>query len=137
MRTLILAGVSAVALTFGGIGMTYAASSNSNWQSNGSSGSSQSQMSSQSPQAESSISHNQMKQVQEKLKSEGLYKGQVDGIDGPQTKQALEQYQKQQNLQQTGSLDHQTLDKLGLSETQGSGSSMPPSHSGAGSQNNH
>jgi peptidoglycan hydrolase-like protein with peptidoglycan-binding domain len=77
-----------------------------------------------------------MKQVQEKLKSEGLYKGQVDGIAGPETKQALEQFQKQQSLQQTGSLDQQTLDKLGVSQTEGSGSSMPPSRSGAGSQNN-
>jgi len=132
MRTLVLAGVSAIALTFGGVGMTYAAGSGAGY----SNGSGSSQASSGSAQAESTISHDQMKQVQEKLKSEGLYKGQVDGIAGPETKQALEQFQKQQSLQQTGSLDQQTLDKLGVNQTEGSGSSMPPSQPGAGSQNN-
>lgn len=136
MRTLVLAGVSAIALTFGGIGVTYAAGSNGQYGT--SSDSSSSQMSSGSSQARSNVSSSEMKQVQEKLKSEGLYKGQIDGIEGPETKQALEQYQKQQNLQQTGSLDQETLDKLGVSQTEGSGSSMPPSssQSESGSHNN-
>jgi peptidoglycan DL-endopeptidase LytE len=66
----------------------------------------------------------EVKEVQQKLKSESLYKGNVDGILGPETQQALKQFQKKNNLQQTGRLDDQTEQKLGIAEQ--SGSSMPP-----------
>lgn len=66
----------------------------------------------------------EVKEVQQKLKSENLYKGNVDGIIGPETQQALKQFQKKNNLQQTGRLDDQTAQKLGIAEQ--SGSSMPP-----------
>jgi peptidoglycan hydrolase-like protein with peptidoglycan-binding domain len=76
-----------------------------------------------------------MMQVQQKLKSEGLYTGPVDGKEGPKTEQALKEFQQKNGLPQTGQLDQQTESKLGLSESSGasSGSSMAPT----GSSNHH
>jgi peptidoglycan hydrolase-like protein with peptidoglycan-binding domain len=54
----------------------------------------------------------QMKQAQTELKSQGLYNGQVDGKGGPHTKAALTAYQKEKGLQQTGTLDQQTMNSL-------------------------
>lgn len=69
-------------------------------------------------------------QAQHKLKTEGLYKGKIDGIDGPKTQAALKQFQSKNGLQQTGQLDRQTEQLLGLNMTgagtEGSGSSVPP-----------
>ena len=66
-------------------------------------------------------------QAQEKLKSEHLYQGAVDGVLGPETEQALKGYQQKSGLQQTGRLDRQTAQKLGISES--SGSTVPPATS--------
>jgi peptidoglycan hydrolase-like protein with peptidoglycan-binding domain len=107
MRNVIIAGVSALAL-----GLSSAAFAISP---NGPSG--------QGQQTETM-------QAQHKLQAEGLYKGKVDGIDGPKTQAALRQFQGKNGLQQTGRLDRQTEQKLGLNTagaaTQGSGSSVPP-----------
>ena len=40
--------------------------------------------------------------------------GAIDGIMDPRTQQAVRDYQKQQNLPQTGQLDAATLQKLGV-----------------------
>jgi peptidoglycan hydrolase-like protein with peptidoglycan-binding domain len=71
----------------------------------------------------------QVKQVQAELKSQGLYKGRVDGEAGKQTMAALSSYQKSKGLQPTGKIDQQTLDSLSGS----SGSSGSDSMGGAGS----
>jgi len=69
-------------------------------------------------------------QTQNKLSAEGLYKGKIDGINGPEMQTALRQFQDENGLQQTGRLDFQTAQKLGLNTAgianQGSGSSVPP-----------
>src|SRR6185437_16251772 len=54
----------------------------------------------------------QVKQAQTELKGEGLYKGKVDGKEGPQTMAALNAYQKEKGLQQTGTLDQRTMNSL-------------------------
>jgi peptidoglycan hydrolase-like protein with peptidoglycan-binding domain len=54
----------------------------------------------------------QVKQAQTELKSQGLYKGKIDGDAGPQTMKSLRAYQKEKGLQQTGMLDEQTMDSL-------------------------
>ena len=59
-----------------------------------------------------SMSADQVKQAQQKLKGDGDYMGQVDGKFGPKTAQAVKQYQKKNGLQQTGRLDRDTLGKL-------------------------
>jgi peptidoglycan hydrolase-like protein with peptidoglycan-binding domain len=88
------------------------------------------------------LSKQQLMQVQQQLKTAGLYKGRIDGMMGPETKQAVQQFQQQNGLQQTGTLDQQTLSALNNKGTNGSGASMAPgtqpSNAGAtGSETTH
>ena len=138
MRTLILAGVSAIALALGGA--AHAAGSSSAGSGTTHNPTSMSSGSSSQAGHAMNASSSEIKQAQQTLKSDGLYKGQVDGIDGPETKQALEQFQKKNGLKQTGSLDQKTMAKLngGSGQAVGAGSSTPPasgSMSGSGSSN--
>jgi len=55
-----------------------------------------------------------VRQVQEALKAQGHDPGPVDGVMGPQTQEALRDYQHSQNLTETGRLDPQTAGKLGV-----------------------
>ena len=106
MRKTIIAGVSAVALSFAGSAFAIAPHG-------------------QSGQA----GQNQIMQAQQKLSAQGIYQGKVDGIDGPQTQAALRQFQGKNGLQQTGRLDRKTEQKLGLNAagaSEGYGSSTPP-----------
>ena len=59
-----------------------------------------------------------VRQVQEALKAQGHDPGPIDGVMGPQTKEALRAYQRSQNLTETGRLDSQTAEKLGVSTSQ-------------------
>ncbi|HZU91570.1 MAG TPA: peptidoglycan-binding protein [Stellaceae bacterium] len=72
------------------------------------------------------LSKQQLMQVQRQLKEAGLYKGRVDGMMGPETKQAIQAFQQQNGLQQTGTLDQQTLSALNNKGANGSGASMAP-----------
>lgn len=84
----------------------------------------------QAPKA-SSASHGAMhatssakvKKAQQALQEAGLYKGKVDGKFGPQTKNAVKQFQKENGLKQTARLDSATMKKL--TEAGGAGGSMP------------
>jgi peptidoglycan hydrolase-like protein with peptidoglycan-binding domain len=60
----------------------------------------------------SRTSPSQVLQAQQELKSQGLYRGAIDGVVGPETQTAVSQFQKQQGLPQTAQLDQQTLDRL-------------------------
>lgn len=64
--------------------------------------------------------------AQLELRNMGLYKGSLDGIVGPETKRALAQFQKDYGLQQTATLDPQTMDALTGNPGIGQGSSTPP-----------
>jgi peptidoglycan hydrolase-like protein with peptidoglycan-binding domain len=88
-----------------------------------------------------------VKQVQQQLSDKGLSPGPVDGVMGPKTRDALKQFQQQQGMTASGSLDQQTLTALGV-DASGSGatsgssssgsmdnSSSPPSGSSSGSMN--
>ena len=55
-----------------------------------------------------------VRQVQEALKAQGHDPGSVDGVMGPQTQEAIRAYQRSQNLTETGRLDAQTSEKLGV-----------------------
>lgn len=66
----------------------------------------------------------EIRQAQEKLQDEGLYHGKVDGRMGPETQQALRQYQQKNNLRATATLDQETMNHL-LGPGGGQGSSMP------------
>jgi peptidoglycan hydrolase-like protein with peptidoglycan-binding domain len=45
----------------------------------------------------------------------GYYKGEVDGLLGPLTRDALTAYQADNGLPQTAAIDQPTLDSLGMS----------------------
>ena len=55
-----------------------------------------------------------VKRVQEALKTQGHDPGPIDGVMGPQTQEALRAYQRSQNLTETGRLDPETSEKLGV-----------------------
>jgi len=77
------------------------------------------------------MSADTIKQAQTELKQQGLYDGAVDGKLGPKTKSAVSQYQKQQGLKQTASLDHETMSRLSGGSSSGSKSSGSSSGSNA------
>jgi Putative peptidoglycan binding domain len=51
---------------------------------------------------------------QQALKDKGIDPGPIDGINGPQTRRALHEFQAKQNLAEDGKLGPQTRDALGL-----------------------
>jgi hypothetical protein len=55
-----------------------------------------------------------IRQVQERLRTAGLLPGPADGRLGPQTQQALRQYQRTKGLHVTGELDTKTLKALDI-----------------------
>ena len=57
-----------------------------------------------------------VKKVQETLRDKGYNPGPIDGVSGPQTRGAISQYQKSENLPVTGHLDAQTAGKLGVEQ---------------------
>ncbi|HTV46303.1 MAG TPA: peptidoglycan-binding domain-containing protein [Stellaceae bacterium] len=67
-----------------------------------------------------SISPATIQNAQQKLKSQGLYHGAIDGRMGPATRTALSHYQRKEGLPRTAMLDRQTLKRL----LPGSGSGM-------------
>ena len=75
---------------------------------------------------------NDIRWAQVQLRYQGLYGGSLDGILGPKTKRALAQFQHNNGLSRTASLDAQTWEALtsGTGITQGS-SGMPPNRSGS------
>ena len=56
----------------------------------------------------------QIQQAQERLKARGFDPGPIDGILGPQTRSALNEYQAAQRLPTTGVLDEKTRNSLGV-----------------------
>jgi murein L,D-transpeptidase YcbB/YkuD len=55
-----------------------------------------------------------IRQAQEALKSQGHDPGPIDGVMGPQTRQALRAFQSSNGLKQTGMLDAETKQKLNI-----------------------
>ena len=70
-------------------------------------------------------STDEIRKVEEALKAKGLNPGPIDGKIDSQTQEALREFQKQNNLTATGSLDRQTADKLGVKLGGASSSSRP------------
>ncbi len=52
--------------------------------------------------------------VQSALQQQGYYHGEVDGLLGPLTREALANYQHDQGLYATETIDQPTLESLGL-----------------------
>lgn len=55
-----------------------------------------------------------IKSVQQALVAKGADIGPVDGVLGPKTRKALRAFQKEEKLPQTGRIDKQSLDRLGV-----------------------
>jgi peptidoglycan hydrolase-like protein with peptidoglycan-binding domain len=64
--------------------------------------------------------------AQRELQREGLYHGKIDGIAGPDTRQAITAFQQREGLRQTSRLDDETMDRLDAAGTEATGSSEPP-----------
>ena len=65
--------------------------------------------------------------VQERLRRIGFYHGPIDGVWGPDTRLAMEEFQHQRGLRVTGTPTRRSMAALGLrSQAFMSGSSVPP-----------
>jgi peptidoglycan hydrolase-like protein with peptidoglycan-binding domain len=66
----------------------------------------------QRPEQKQLITTENVKLIQERLKTEGVYAGPVDGELNAQTEAALRQYQQKQGLPVSGAADEATLKEL-------------------------
>jgi peptidoglycan hydrolase-like protein with peptidoglycan-binding domain len=69
----------------------------------------------------SNQSHDEVKKIQEALKSKGDDPGKIDGVMGRKTKDAISAFQKANGLKATGAVNHETAEKLGVELTSASG----------------
>lgn len=79
-----------------------------------------------------------VRRTQQELRSEGYYHGRVDGVMGPQTRQALRQYQRDHSLPANGRLTRPTAEHMGVPTTgqyfESAGHSITGNYSAAGHQ---
>ena len=77
----------------------------------------------------------EIRQVQIVLREKGFFKGEPDGVFGPQTRRALIAFQRQQGFEASGRIDSRTVTALGvsnLSGQQGNQGGGQPSTTGQG-----
>jgi peptidoglycan hydrolase-like protein with peptidoglycan-binding domain len=74
---------------------------------------------------EQNLSKDEIRQVQQSLDQKGFTVGQPDGVLGPETKNAIKEFQQKQGWNATGELDAQTLSALGVSTTGQAGGQRP------------
>jgi peptidoglycan hydrolase-like protein with peptidoglycan-binding domain len=134
MRKLILGTASVLALGIGGAALDFGADADDVRNAVGSTPST-SEISHHWINA-ANLSKDDVRWAQVELRMMGLYNGSLDGVVGPETKQALLGFQKSNGLEQTATLDQQTADALIGNTGVGEGSSMPPKGAGAGSMTN-
>jgi peptidoglycan hydrolase-like protein with peptidoglycan-binding domain len=77
------------------------------------------------------LSEDEVRQAQQQLQAQGLYKGPIDGKVGSEMHRALARYQQQNGLRQTGTLDEQTVARIGGGAGPAIGSTTPPAGSAA------
>jgi len=82
------------------------------------------------------LSESQIRQVQQKLKTTGLFSGEIDGRMGPDLKEAISTFQMQHRLPQTGAIDQPTMAALNSSSSSGSSSTGTGAVPSAGGVNN-
>ena len=74
----------------------------------------QSQQEAPVKQSHAEISRDTVRKAQEALKDKGYYQGSINGVLGPNTREALRRYQEKENLNADGSLTRETADRLGI-----------------------
>ena len=72
-----------------------------------------------------SLSQSEIREAQMKLNQKGFNVGKPDGVMGPRTRDGLAQFQRQEGLQETGDIDRQTADALGISNAPSTTGSAP------------
>ena len=77
-----------------------------------------------------------VRQVQQTLQQQGLYKSRIDGVWGPGTQAAVRTYQQQHNMNASGQLDQETLASLNGGGNQQQGSAQPSQPSNQAYNNN-
>jgi peptidoglycan hydrolase-like protein with peptidoglycan-binding domain len=122
IRKLLLGTVSVLALGISGAALDYAADAGNPVDA---ATMSPAQTSDRS-MTDDSLRKDDIRWAQVELRDRGLYKGSLDGILGPETKRALGQFQKNNGMGWTASLDAQTWEALTGYADIGQGSSMPP-----------
>ena len=78
------------------------------------------------------LSKDDIRWAQVELHTIGLYHGSLDGVAGPETKRALLEFQEENGLYRTATLDQQTADELVGHTGVGRVSNMPPKAAGGG-----
>ena len=63
------------------------------------------------------LSQDEVRQAQQQLAAQGLYRGPVDGMVGPEMQRALARFQQQNGLRRTATLDPDTMNRLMASNT--------------------
>jgi len=64
------------------------------------------------------LSSSEVRSLQQELDKQGFNSGQADGVFGPETKAALEKFQKEKGMNPTGEPNQQTLAALGVNQSQ-------------------
>ena len=78
--------------------------------------------------AAATLPRSEIRQAQQQLRQDHLYRGRIDGIVGSETRRAVQRYQRKNGLPVTAQLDQDTINSL---MGNGQGSSAPPAISGA------
>ena len=65
-------------------------------------------------QVPGALSTNMVQRIQTRLQQQGLYRGKVDGVWGPETRTAVRDFQQAHGLRPTGLIDSQTMADLQL-----------------------
>ena len=125
LRKIVLGTASILALGIAGTALDYAADASNGVNASTMSHSQAVGTSHVSP-ANDSLRKDDIRWAQVELRSRGLYNGSLDGVLGPQTKQALDQFQAKNGLNRTSSLDTRTWDALTGDASIGQGSSTLP-----------
>ena len=87
----------------------------------------------QQAEAQQAVTPDTIRQVQQTLQQQKMYRGQVDGVWGPRTQTAVRQYQQKNNLGSSGQLDQQTLASLNIGGGQNYGDNgQPPNTQASG-----
>lgn len=87
----------------------------------------------QQAEAQQAVTPDTIRQVQQTLQQQKMYRGQVDGVWGPRTQTAVRQYQQKNNLGSSGQLDQQTLASLNIGGGQNYGDNgQPPNNQASG-----
>ena len=121
IRKLLLGTASVLALGIGGAALDYAADAGNPVNASTMPPAAQTSDSSMTGDV---LRKDDIRWAQVELRDKGLYKGSLDGILGPETKRALGQFQKNNGLGRTASLDAQTWGALTGDPGIGQGSSM-------------